>query len=173
VSNEGFLDRASILGAFQRLAQRLEERDLVCDIYLFGGGAMVIAFDSREATSDLDARFTSTSKVQREIDQVARELGFPRWWLNEQGTAYLPDGDDPVGVFDHPNLRVMRTSDRHLLAMKVRAARRHADVGDIKLLAGRLGLRTMDEVETLCDEVFPEEPLSVRQRAVAGEALAT
>jgi hypothetical protein len=32
-------------------------------------------------------------------------------------------------------------------------------------------LRSIEEVETLCGEVFPEEPLTTRQRTVLGEAL--
>jgi hypothetical protein len=49
--------------------------------------------------------------------------------------------------------------------------RGRADVADIKKLAGRLGLRSIEEVETLCGEIFPEEPLTTRQRTVLGEAL--
>jgi hypothetical protein len=39
---------------------------------------------------------------------VARDLGLPPWWLNEQATAYTSGKDDPGKrrVFDHPGLRV-------------------------------------------------------------------
>jgi hypothetical protein len=43
-----------------------------------------------------------------------------------------------------------------------------ADVAGIKKLAYRLGLRSIEQVETLCGEVFPEEPLTTRQRTVLG-----
>jgi hypothetical protein len=57
---------------------------------------------------------------------VAKELGLPDWWLNEQASAYVAPGGDPSAprVFDHPGLRVSAASPEHLLAMKVLAARR-------------------------------------------------
>lgn len=124
MSPEPLLDKNTILTAFRRLASRLQHRHMVVDVYLFGGGAMVFALSEREATEDLDARFTSTSAAVSEVQAVAEELGLPSWWLNEQGTPYLPRQDEPypVPVFDHPNLRVMRASDRHLLAMKLAAS---------------------------------------------------
>ena len=176
MSHERLLDKATILNAFDALSSRLEHRRIVVDVYLFGGGAMVFAFDEREATQDLDARFTSTSAALAEVRAVAQELGLPSWWLNEQGTSYLPRGDDPfpVPVFDHPNLRVMRASDRHLLAMKAAASRRNTpDIGDLRFLAERLGLSTTADVVRVHNEVFPDNSLSVAKVAVIQEAMGT
>ena len=46
---------------------------------------------------------------------VAAELGLPRWWLNEQASAYVARGGDPAAprVFDHPGLRVSAASGGH------------------------------------------------------------
>ena len=174
MSSEHLLDRETILKAFSRLAARLQHRHTVVDVYLFGGGAMVFAFDEREATQDLDARFTSTSAAVAEVRSVADELGLPSWWLNEQGTAYLPRRDEafPVPVFDHPNLRVMRASDRHLLAMKAAASRRNTrDIHDLQMLAARLGLDSADAVIRAHDDVFPDDHLSETKVAVIREAM--
>ena len=64
--------------------------------------------------------------VLEEAWAVADELRWPRWWLNEQVSAYVARGRDPAAprVFDHPGLRVSAASPEHLLAMKVIAARR-------------------------------------------------
>lgn len=176
MSSEPLLDKNTILEAFRRLATRLEHRHIVVDVYLFGGGAMVFALSDREATQDLDARFTSTSAAVAEVRAVAEELGLPSWWLNEQVTPYLPMRDEPfpVPVFDHPNLRVMRASDRHLLAMKVAASRRNTrDLDDIRSLAGRLGLSSPHEVIAAYEEVFPNNPLSASKASAVSEALST
>jgi hypothetical protein len=77
-----------------------------------------------------------------------------------------------VAVFDHPNLRVMRASDRYLLAMKAAASRRNTkDLDDLAALAKRLGLKTVEDVVAVHDEVFADEPLPPRKVAVIREAL--
>lgn len=130
---------------------------------------MMAAFDDREATRDLNARLTGD--MQDAVLAVAAQMGWPRSWLNEQGTVYLPQTDDPypAAVYDHPNLRVMRVSDRHLLAMKAAAARRESDVTDLQRLVARLGLASADDVVRVHDEVFPDMALGPRQLEVIGE----
>ena len=71
------------------LSSLLQQRRIVVDVYLFGGSAMVFAFDEREATQDVDALFTSPSAAVAEVRTVAQELGLPSWLLNEQGKALL------------------------------------------------------------------------------------
>jgi len=102
------LDRAGIEDAFRRLGERLARRGVVADLYVFGGAAMALAYDSRRATRDVDALFKPHGIVHEEALAVAAELGLPRWWLNEQASSYVAPGGDPAAsrVFDHPGLRV-------------------------------------------------------------------
>ena len=65
------LDRAGIEAAFRRLGERLTRRGVVADIYVFGGAAMAMAYDSRRATRDIDAIFVPPGIVLEE----AREVG--------------------------------------------------------------------------------------------------
>jgi hypothetical protein len=44
------LDRTGIEEAFRRLGDRLARRGVVADLYVFGGAAMALAYDSRRAT---------------------------------------------------------------------------------------------------------------------------
>jgi hypothetical protein len=78
------LDRAAIEEAFRRLGDRLAMRGVVADLYVFGGAAMALAYDSRRATRDVDALFKPHGIVLEEALAVAAELDLPRWWLNEQ-----------------------------------------------------------------------------------------
>lgn len=160
---EPILDRATITEALRRLGERLAHRGIVADLYIFGGAAMALAYDLRRSTRDVDALLHPHGAVTVEAQSVALELGLPRWWLNEQASAYVSPVDDTEAplVFDHPGLRVHAASPRHLLAMKVLAGRRR-DAGDIKSLAGHLGLRTPAEVLAVSAEVFPDEPAPKR-----------
>nr|MDT0663475.1 DUF6036 family nucleotidyltransferase [Micromonospora sp. DSM 115978] len=161
------MDRAAIEDAFRRLGDRLARRGVVADLYVFGGAAMALAYDSRRATRDIDAVFQPHGVVLEEARAVADELGMPHWWLNEQASAYVAPGGDATAprVFDHPGLRVATASPEHLLAMKVLAARRR-DAEDIRFLVNHLGLTSPDQVVSLCAEIFPDEEIPGRARLV-------
>jgi hypothetical protein len=165
--DDPLLDRTAIEDAFRRLGDRLARRGVVADLYVFGGAAMALAYDARRATRDIDAVFQPHGIVLDEARAVADELGLPRWWLNEQASAYVAPGGNATAprVFDHPGLRVSAASPEHLLAMKVLAARRR-DAEDIRFLVERLHLTGPDEVLALCAEIFPEEEVPARARLV-------
>lgn len=164
---EPLLDRAALEDVFRKLGDRLARRGVVADIYIVGGAAMALAYDARRSTRDIDAVFEPHGIVLDEAHALARELGLPPWWLNEQASVYVAPGGDPAAkrVFDHPGLRVSAASPEHLLAMKVLAARRR-DLGDIRFLVRHLQLGSAKDVLALCSDVFPEEPVPDRARLV-------
>jgi len=133
---------------------------------------MALAYDARRSTRDIDAVFEPHGVVLDEARAVAADLGLPSWWLNEQASVYVAAGGDPgaARVFDHPGLRVSAASPEHLLAMKVLAARRR-DADDIRFLVKHLGLASVQEVLTVCAEVFPQEPVPDRARLILEDAV--
>lgn len=50
------LSRRQLLDALAAMSRRLRGRQVEGEIYLFGGGALVLGFDARDATRDLDGR---------------------------------------------------------------------------------------------------------------------
>ena len=146
---------------------------MVADLYVFGGAAMALAYDSRRATRDVDALFKPHGVVVEEALAVAAELGLPRWWLNEQASSYVaPGGDSGASrVFDHPGLRVFAASPEHLLAMKALAARPR-DAEDIRQLAQVLDLHSVDDVLAAVREIFPEEEPPARLRLLLKDIFA-
>lgn len=165
--SDPLLDRSVIEDAFRRLGDRLARRGVTADLYVFGGAAMALAYDARRATRDIDAVFRPHGVVLEEAESVAKELGFPRWWLNEQASVYVAPGGDVNAprVFDHPGLRVSAASPEHLLAMKVLAARRR-DIEDVRFLIEHLDLLTVEDVLGVCSNVFPDEPVPPRARMI-------
>jgi predicted nucleotidyltransferase len=164
------LDRERIAEAFSLLGDRLAQRGVVADIYVIGGAAMALAYDSRRATRDIDAVFRPHGMVLEAAQEVAAELGLPRWWLNEQASVYVAPGGDGAAprVFDHPGLRVLAASPEHLLAMKALAARKQ-DVEDIRFLIGKLGLSSANDVLAICADVFPGEQVPARAQLLLEE----
>lgn len=162
-----------MLAALCRLGSVLHQRGITADIYVFGGAAMVIAYQARPATRDIDAIFVPNSEVLEAAQVVARERGWPRSWLNDQASVYLsqlPDQDRRL-ILDAPGIRCMAASPERLLAMKVMAARQIQDAGDIRFLVDLLELSALDDVLRVVGEVFPGERVSDRARLLVEDIL--
>jgi hypothetical protein len=104
------LDRDLLRRAFDLLATKLERRRVVGELHVFGGAAMVLAFDHRAATRDVDALFRPDGPVLEAAWEVADELRLPRSWLKNQASSYVSGrAGRGTPVYDHPNLRVLTT----------------------------------------------------------------
>lgn len=164
------LGRAELERAFTALGERLVRRNVVADVFIVGGAAMALAYDSARVTRDVDAMFVPHGVVLEEAAHVADDLGLPRWWLNEQASVYISGKTDPGKrrVFDHPGLRVMAASPDHIFAMKALAARTR-DVDDLRSLAKIIGIESADAALQICTDFYPDEPISPRSAAVLQE----
>ncbi|MGP3968098.1 hypothetical protein [Streptomyces sp. 6N223] len=60
------LGRKEIEQALRMLGERLARRGVTAEVYVFGGAAMALAYDSRRATRDIDAVFVPHGVVLEE-----------------------------------------------------------------------------------------------------------
>ena len=151
------LSKAQIMAALRRLNELLQEKGVIGELCVFGGAAMVLAFDARESTRDVDAIFVPKHDVLESAKQVAEEMGFEQNWLNDGVKGFVsPEGEvtaDGMPIFS--NLRVMRPTTEYLLAMKCLASR-VADYGtggdktDVATLIKHLGIT---DAAVVCDIV--------------------
>jgi len=127
------LDAADITGLLEALDGELAARGTTADVYLVGGAAMALSFDSTRTTRDLDAVFVPTSEVRAAVARVAHSHDLAEDWLNDAVKGFVPPGTDPHQrvIYESPHLRVAVASVEHLLAMKVAAARVEQDRGDL------------------------------------------
>lgn len=147
------MDRDEIVAALTALGHRLHDRGVVGDMYVVGGAAIALAFDTRRTTRDIDAVFEPKMVIYELASDVAAELGLPVGWLNDAVKGFLV-GDDPLAapVLDVPGLRCMVASPQMLLALKVSAHRVGEDEDDVRLLAENLGLGSAHEVLEVAEE---------------------
>jgi hypothetical protein len=173
MTTDRLFDRDLLRRAFGLLATKLAHRRVVGELHVFDGAAMVLAFDERVATRDVDALFRPDGPVLEAAWEVADELGLPRSWLNNQASSYVSGrAGRGTPVYDHPNLRVLTTPPEHLLAMKVRAARAARDAEDLRLLLHTLDIHTLEEVLAIVARFFPDEPVSDRSRQLVEDLVA-
>src|SRR6266567_3935327 len=89
------MDKMELDKALTRLGQLLRERQVTGEIAVFVGAAIVLGFDLRTVTQDVDAMITQGhGQVVKGEQEVGIELGLPPNWLNEQGTSYLSKHGD-------------------------------------------------------------------------------
>lgn len=171
------MDRAAVLQALETMSSHLARAGTSADVWVYGGAAMVLAYQARTATRDIDAVWDDDSAIRRAADATAQQLGLPRSWLNDQAASFVPQlaRQDPQAYFDAPvfedaHLRVMAANPRLLLAMKVLAAR-PTDIDDIAFLAARLGLQSLEQVRAEFEAAFPDESFDRRREVRVADAL--
>ena len=149
------MDRSEITAALTALGEVLDSRGVQGEMYVVGGAAIALAYDSRRSTRDIDGVFEPKAAIYRAAAEVSERLGLPPGWLNDAVKGFLA-GEDPEAapVLDVPGLRCLAASARMLLALKVLAHRVGEDEDDVRLLARQLRLETAAEVLALAEEVF-------------------
>jgi len=165
------LTRQEITTALQRLNDLLKARGVSGEVCIFGGAAMVLAFDARESTRDVDAIFVPKHEVLSCAQQVSEELGLDFDWLNDGVKGFLSSAGEvtSAGMPVFENLRVIRPTTEYLLAMKCMASR-VADYGhagdreDVITLLSALGLQNSDEVCDLVVKYYKESLLPAKVR---------
>jgi hypothetical protein len=158
------MDKLQLEKALARLGQLLRERRVAGEIAVFGGAAIVLGFDFRTATQDVDAMITQGhGQVVKAQQEVGTEMGLPSDWLNEQGTSYLSKDNDFKLFKTYPSegqfgLRVLTATPRYLLAMRLLSLRPYGhDVQDIVQLARRLGCTAAEDLLQLVKRYYPDE----------------
>jgi hypothetical protein len=170
---EPVFDRNELRHAFTLLAERLERKKVVGHVHVIGGAAMLLAYDSRVITRDVDALFAPDGPILEAVREVATQIGWPRSWLNNQASSYMSrTPGEGATVFDHPYLQVVATPADHLLAMKVLAARSVRDREDIELLLDRLKITSAATVWDTVARFFPDTEIPQRSRLLIDDLIA-
>ena len=172
------LDRATIEAALAALNRRLETAGVTGEMCIFGGTVMVLAFDARQATRDVDAVFRPPEIFRKAAAQIAEEMSLPPDWLNDGVKGFVSSTPDYVtdDLPQFPHLRIIRPSAAYLLAMKCMAARvegydSRGDQEDAAYLAKHLGLRTTAEVMAVVTRYFPPDRIAIKTQYFVEEIM--
>lgn len=165
------LSKEQILVALARLNDLLHEKGVMGEICIFGGAAMVLAFDARESTRDVDGIFVPKTDVIESARQVAAEFGFEPDWLNDGVKGFISDAAEITsdGMPIYSNLRILRPTTEYLLAMKCLASRAaefgtEGDRADIITLIKLTGIRDSAAICDLVVKYYKESLLPPRVR---------
>jgi len=163
-----------VVSAFEVMGHYLLEREVLGEIAVYGGTAIMLQFDWRKVTEDVDAVIRANERegaIKDAVIYAALRLGLPDDWLNNYVGSFTPEteadaffsayGSYPRG--ETPSLRVFVAKPEYICAMKLKALQRDdvgdRDFNDAVALASAVGIRTADQLAALFASFFPDERL--------------
>lgn len=134
------LSAEDIRRAFMALSEELERNQRRAEIIVFGGAALVLLFDARESTKDVDAYFVSpeASAIRKAAEAVAEQQDLPTNWLNDAAKGYVVELTTGASLYESNALTIRAASTTQLLAMKLAAWRDAVDRSDARLLLSQM-----------------------------------
>ena len=91
------LNRDEIESALAELADQLNARNVKAKIYLVGGAVMVLAFDARFTTGDIDGAIYPTDDVLAVAAEIGERRGLGAEWLNNSAPNSYRHSRSPTG----------------------------------------------------------------------------
>lgn len=130
------LSAEDIRRGFAGLAEELAQRSERAEIVVAGGAALVLLFNARQTTKDVDAYILrpEASHVRDAVRAVASALELPDDWLNDGAKGYFVGVSSGEVLYESGALVVRAVSTAQLLAMKLAAWRDAIDRADARLL---------------------------------------
>ncbi len=152
MSTTGF-DRDKIIELLTELGRRLSAKGVAGRLYLVGGAAIALEFDTRRTTRHIDAVFHPPTTVALEAASMAQELGLPTAWLSAAASPFIPLADeDPVSLVVE-GLEVAVSSPANLLAMKM-AAGRPQDLTDLVVLFRLMKIKSPERAVEIAERMY-------------------
>jgi hypothetical protein len=164
------LNRSVLLNALTRLGALAREEGLQLECCIYGGALMMLAYDARLSTKDVDAVLRPREDALRLAKTVADEIGLPQNWLNDQVRAFLAPSEDlrelPIEV---PGLHLTSPTAGYLLAMKALSCRSmlpgyEGDLGDLRFLIQKMEIGSVDEIQAWIDRYYPDDVIPAAHR---------
>lgn len=167
-----FFDRNILEKALARLGDLANQEGITLDICIYGGALMLLAYNSRVATKDVDAVFAPREAAIRIAAQVAEEMELPENWLNDQVKMFLAPSEKLRKLpLQFKGLQLTSPTAGYLLAMKALACRPslpgyEGDLGDLKFLIRKLEIQHVEEIQEKINDYYPDDVLLPHHRLI-------
>ena len=148
------------------LDKELQRLGTAATIFIVGGAAMALAYNTKRASADIDATFEPRAVVLDAAAVVARRIGLDRNWLSEGVRDVMPPmpDDHPHGERIGPALVIEIASPEYILAMKSMTTRKSdGDLADAVHLCKLLGVSDEAELEAIVKRYFPGGGFSAQE----------
>jgi len=160
------MTKAVVTHALRRLGELAAGAGFELELCIYGGALMMLAYDARAMTKDVDAVILPSREGLALAAQVGRELGLPENWLNDDVKTFLaPAGQTRPLPWDMPGLMLTAPTASYLLAMKALACRAplpgyQGDLDDLRFLIRKLSIRSVDDIQKVIDKYYPDDVIT-------------
>lgn len=164
------MDQNIVLKALTRLGQLAQDEGLQLECCIYGGALMMLAYDSRATTKDVDAIFRPRAPGLRLAAIVAKELDLPDDWLNDQVRTFLAPSEQLRNLpIELPGLQLTAPTAGYLLAMKALACRSQlpgytGDLDDLRFLIRKMDIHSVSEIQDWIDKYYPDDIIPSPQK---------
>ena len=165
------LSKEDIIRGLKILSERAVLEHMTIDLAVYGGAALAIAYDLRQATKDVDAVVDNPHQKQwltAVVSELAIENGWPEDWLNDGVKGFVSQNNDLVlhSEFNKlgPGIRVYVPVPEYLFAMKCMAMRLDdsKDRQDIESLAKIIGITSSEKAFELIEKFYPRQRMEAK-----------
>lgn len=163
-----YLTKPEIEAALDRISELATSEGVRLEMTLYGGALMLLAYDARNVTKDVDAIVHPPEVGRRLVAKVAVERGLSADWLNDNVRQFVSskEAKDELVLpnVSRAGLHITRPTAKYLLAMKVMASRKPlpgyaGDYHDIEILLRITKIKSLEEVQKIVDAFFPDTVL--------------
>lgn len=159
------LIRGLLVEALKRLNAKLQKAGATMTLWMIGGGAMMLHFDARESSGDLDVvprkgDFRAMLRFAEEVSQEMTREGkpLPVDWINGDFTPQLmtlrvgPGDFEADPRFHWSNMDIRFAKPELMFALKAFSMREGSfDVQDLKFLMNAVPIRDFDHLYDILD----------------------
>lgn len=142
--------REDVEEGLRRLGELAQAKGLQVEVALVRGAVMVLRFDTRPSTRDVDAVILAPdeARIVRDLARrVAEEHDWPEDRLNDGAKGYLVGISEGPRVFQAPGIEARAPSMEQWLAMQLSTWRDDVDISDARRLMREVSKgRKSDEV---------------------------
>ncbi len=176
--SSGGLNRKQIISLLDELSRRATLRGVRVEMFLVGGAAMVLVYNTTRTTKDIEGIFEPKMIAYELAAEIARDsnLGLAADWLNDAVKVFPFPGDRPDEtakvVYENAGLDIRVASPRYLFAMKAWSGG-ESDEEDLRVLWPLCQFASAVEALDYVEAAYPSETLRPRTQYIVEGIAAT
>lgn len=171
------IDKPLLIRALTRLGELAQGEGLQLEVCLYGGALMMLAYDTRTITKDVDAIIRPTKLGMALAGRAGHELRLQENWLNDDVKMFIAPAEQTRSLpWEGPGIMLTAPTAGYLLAMKALACRQplpgyEGDLDDLRFLIRKLGIESVEDIQEHIDRYYPDDVITVDHAAVLNDLI--